>query len=303
MSKSFNCQTGESKSKATETTECFQPQQPSSSHMKQGGNEVTPDLTLIDWPHQYLILKSLRVLSADHRSPSRSSGLTRSESMLYGGSMGQLNGGVNVYLPDYSVRQLTHLQIIKVPSESFCSFITQTTAPSLWSLDTRVRDFLSFIYLVKSARYGLLCVWKIGIFNWEKNILSIFCREAWMFSFNEWEMYLSRNLRISWSWNCSVMIAPDEKKNEIWELIPKFPVGFIVGANRSLMLAARNKRTFCSFCFWLLYGSWFVFWMLALFKGSSSRIVTVQSKKQNPISYSKALISVLWWRQSKHLVM
>lgn len=52
--------------------------------------------------------------SAVHRSPSRSSGLDRSEPMLYGGSMSQLNGGGNVYLPDYSVRQLTHLQIIKV---------------------------------------------------------------------------------------------------------------------------------------------------------------------------------------------
>lgn len=32
--------------------------------------------------------------------------------------MGQLNGGGNVYLPDYTVRQLTHLQIIKVTSAS-----------------------------------------------------------------------------------------------------------------------------------------------------------------------------------------
>lgn len=54
--------------------------------------------------------------SADHKSPSRSSGLDRSESMLYAGSTSQLNGGGNVYLPDYSVRQLTPLQIIKVPS-------------------------------------------------------------------------------------------------------------------------------------------------------------------------------------------
>lgn len=37
--------------------------------------------------------------------------------MLYGGSTGQLNGGANGYLPDYSVRQLTHLQIIKVTSQ------------------------------------------------------------------------------------------------------------------------------------------------------------------------------------------
>lgn len=55
---------------------------------------------------------------AVHRSPSRSSGLDRSESMLYGGSMSQLNGGGNVYLPDYSVRQLTHLQLIKVKPET-----------------------------------------------------------------------------------------------------------------------------------------------------------------------------------------
>lgn len=54
--------------------------------------------------------------SADHKSPSRSSGLDRSESMLYAGSTSQLNGGGNAYLPDYSVRQLTPLQIIKVPS-------------------------------------------------------------------------------------------------------------------------------------------------------------------------------------------
>lgn len=34
--------------------------------------------------------------------------------MLYGGSTSQLNGAGNLYLPDYSVRQLTHLQVIKV---------------------------------------------------------------------------------------------------------------------------------------------------------------------------------------------
>ncbi|MEQ2159126.1 hypothetical protein GOODEAATRI_019337, partial [Goodea atripinnis] len=51
-------------------------------------------------------------------SPSHSSGLERSESMLYAGSMGQLNGGGSFYLPDYSVRQLTPLQIIKVLTSS-----------------------------------------------------------------------------------------------------------------------------------------------------------------------------------------
>ena len=55
-----------------------------------------------------------RLGSPVHRSPSRSSGLDRSESMLYGGSMNQLNGGGSAYLPDYSVRQLTPVQVIKV---------------------------------------------------------------------------------------------------------------------------------------------------------------------------------------------
>ncbi|XP_029707259.1 metal transporter CNNM1 isoform X3 [Takifugu rubripes] len=43
------------------------------------------------------------------------SGWERGESVPYGGSVGQLNGGGNLYLPDYSVRQLTPLQIIKTP--------------------------------------------------------------------------------------------------------------------------------------------------------------------------------------------
>uniref|UniRef100_A0A3Q4BR07 Metal transporter n=1 Tax=Mola mola TaxID=94237 RepID=A0A3Q4BR07_MOLML len=59
-------------------------------------------------------------------SPSRSSGLDRSESMLYGGSMGQLNGGSNVYLPDYSVRQLTPLQIIKITRSHYQNAVTAT---------------------------------------------------------------------------------------------------------------------------------------------------------------------------------
>lgn len=45
--------------------------------------------------------------------------------------MGQLNGGGNAYLPDYSVRQLTHLQIIKVPS-NLCSFVIQPTPPTVY---------------------------------------------------------------------------------------------------------------------------------------------------------------------------
>ncbi|MEQ2198029.1 hypothetical protein XENOCAPTIV_006572 [Xenoophorus captivus] len=71
-------------------------------------------------PVDYFILGRVEVEFA-HRSPSHSSGLERSESMLYAGSMGQLNGGGNFYLPDYSVRQLTPLQIIKVQGKSFAS--------------------------------------------------------------------------------------------------------------------------------------------------------------------------------------
>ncbi|KAM7009627.1 metal transporter CNNM1-like [Tautogolabrus adspersus] len=66
------------------------------------------------------------IMPAVHRSPSRSNGLDRSESMLYGGSMGQLNGGGNVYLPDYSVRQLTHLQIIKITRSHYQNAVTAT---------------------------------------------------------------------------------------------------------------------------------------------------------------------------------
>ena len=48
------------------------------------------------------------------RYSSRGSGLNQSDSLLSGGSVGQLTPGGGIYLPDYSVRQLTDLQIIKV---------------------------------------------------------------------------------------------------------------------------------------------------------------------------------------------
>ncbi|XP_053274847.1 LOW QUALITY PROTEIN: metal transporter CNNM1-like [Pleuronectes platessa] len=71
------------------------------------------------------------IMPAVHRSPSRSSGLDRSESMLYGGSTGQLNeGGGNVYLPDYSVRQLTHLQILKITRSHYQNALTATRMDS-----------------------------------------------------------------------------------------------------------------------------------------------------------------------------
>lgn len=60
--------------------------------------------------------------------------------------MGQLNGAGNVYLPDYSVRQLTHLQIIKVtpeqlgPAALFPPFIQSVHFISLANVNThRIR--------------------------------------------------------------------------------------------------------------------------------------------------------------------
>ncbi|XP_055080121.1 metal transporter CNNM1-like [Periophthalmus magnuspinnatus] len=70
------------------------------------------------------------IMPSIHRSPSRSSGLDRSDSMLYGGSMGQLNGGSNLYLPDYSVRQLTHLQVIKISRSHYQNAVTASRMDS-----------------------------------------------------------------------------------------------------------------------------------------------------------------------------
>ncbi|CAK6979137.1 metal transporter CNNM1, partial [Scomber scombrus] len=83
------------------------------------------------------------IMPTVHRSPSRSSGLDRSESMLYGGSMGQLNGGGNVYLPDYSVRQLTHVQIIKITRSHYQNALTATrmdSSPQTPDADTRLTE-------------------------------------------------------------------------------------------------------------------------------------------------------------------
>ncbi|XP_041839328.1 metal transporter CNNM1-like isoform X2 [Melanotaenia boesemani] len=83
------------------------------------------------------------IMPSVHRSPSRSSGLDRSDSMLYGGSMGQLNGGGNVYLPDYSVRQLTHLQIIKITRSHYQNALTATrmdSSPQTPDADTRLTE-------------------------------------------------------------------------------------------------------------------------------------------------------------------
>ncbi|KAK6300863.1 hypothetical protein J4Q44_G00289610 [Coregonus suidteri] len=83
------------------------------------------------------------IMPTVHRSPSRSSGLDRSDSMLYGGSLGQLNGGGSVYLPDYSVRQLTHLQVIKITRSHYQNALTATrmdSSPQTPDTDARLTD-------------------------------------------------------------------------------------------------------------------------------------------------------------------
>ncbi|KAM9314890.1 metal transporter CNNM1-like [Pholidichthys leucotaenia] len=83
------------------------------------------------------------IMPTVHRSPSRSSGLDRSDSMLYGGNMSQLNGGGNTYLPDYSVRQLTHLQIIKITRSHYQNAVMATRmdiSPQTPDADTRLTE-------------------------------------------------------------------------------------------------------------------------------------------------------------------
>ncbi|XP_039630706.1 metal transporter CNNM1 [Polypterus senegalus] len=82
-------------------------------------------------------------LSSVHRSPSRSSGLNRSDSLTYGGSMSQLNTTNNAYVPDYSVRQLTDLQIIKITRQHYQNALTATrmdSSPQTPDADTQVNE-------------------------------------------------------------------------------------------------------------------------------------------------------------------
>ncbi|KAM3862679.1 metal transporter CNNM1 [Diretmus argenteus] len=65
-----------------------------------------------------------------HRYSSRGSGLNQLDSVLSGGSVGQLSTGSGVYLPDYSVRQLTDLQIIKITRNHYQNALTATRMDS-----------------------------------------------------------------------------------------------------------------------------------------------------------------------------
>uniref|UniRef100_A0A665VMF5 Metal transporter n=1 Tax=Echeneis naucrates TaxID=173247 RepID=A0A665VMF5_ECHNA len=62
---------------------------------------------------------------------SRGSSLNQSDSLLSGGSVGQLTTGGGIYLPDYSVRQLTDLQIIKISRNHYQNALTATRMDSL----------------------------------------------------------------------------------------------------------------------------------------------------------------------------
>uniref|UniRef100_A0AAY5E7Z2 Metal transporter n=1 Tax=Electrophorus electricus TaxID=8005 RepID=A0AAY5E7Z2_ELEEL len=70
------------------------------------------------------------MLLSFHRSPSRSSGLNHSDTTIHGGSLGQLSVGGGAYLPDYSVRQVTDLQIIKVTRNHYQNALTATRMDS-----------------------------------------------------------------------------------------------------------------------------------------------------------------------------
>ncbi|XP_072247101.1 metal transporter CNNM1 [Leuresthes tenuis] len=69
-------------------------------------------------------------LPSAHRYSSRGSGLNQSDSLLSGGSVGQLTTGGGVYFPDYSVRQLTDLQIIKITRNHYQNALTATRMDS-----------------------------------------------------------------------------------------------------------------------------------------------------------------------------
>ncbi|XP_066534706.1 metal transporter CNNM1 [Hoplias malabaricus] len=72
----------------------------------------------------------MSLLPTVNRSPSRSSGLNHSDTTIHGGSLGQLSIGGGAYLPDYSVRQLTDLQIIKITRNHYQNALTATRMDS-----------------------------------------------------------------------------------------------------------------------------------------------------------------------------
>uniref|UniRef100_A0A671KPH0 Metal transporter n=1 Tax=Sinocyclocheilus anshuiensis TaxID=1608454 RepID=A0A671KPH0_9TELE len=72
----------------------------------------------------------MTILPTVHRSPSRSSGLNHSDTTIHRGSLGQLSISGGPYLPDYSVHQLTDLQIIKITRNHYQNALTATRMDS-----------------------------------------------------------------------------------------------------------------------------------------------------------------------------
>ncbi|XP_052468572.1 metal transporter CNNM1-like isoform X3 [Carassius gibelio] len=72
----------------------------------------------------------MTILPTVHRSPSQSSGLNHSDTTIHVGSLGQLSISGGPYLPDYSVRQLTDLQIIKITRNHYQNALTATRMDS-----------------------------------------------------------------------------------------------------------------------------------------------------------------------------
>ncbi|XP_052007390.1 metal transporter CNNM1-like [Xyrauchen texanus] len=83
----------------------------------------------------------MTILPTVHRSPSRSSGLNNSDTTIHGGSLGQLSISGGPYLPDYTIRQLTDLQIIKITRNHYQNALTATrmdSSPQSPDSDTHV---------------------------------------------------------------------------------------------------------------------------------------------------------------------
>ncbi|KAI1894327.1 hypothetical protein AGOR_G00114670 [Albula goreensis] len=81
----------------------------------------------------------LPTLSTVNRSPSHSSRLNCSDPVINGSTVSQQSGG-GAYLPDYSVRQLTDLQVIKITRNHYQNALTATrmdSSPQTPDVDTQ----------------------------------------------------------------------------------------------------------------------------------------------------------------------
>ncbi|XP_030627321.1 metal transporter CNNM1 [Chanos chanos] len=92
------------------------------------------------------------------RSPSRSSGLNQSDTMIPVGSQGQLCLAGGTYLPDYSVRQLTDLQIIKITRNHYQNALMATrmdSSPQTPDAETQVPEMRGGIPETRSNSIAL----------------------------------------------------------------------------------------------------------------------------------------------------